>query len=474
MAPFSKRVSTLLLASLATACLHAQTPAADDSHATAAESDLTLFDMQQAGGAQKLHLVVGRSVVLHAKVPIKRVYIGDQNIVDSFTAANQELVLTAKAAGVSSLVMWDTFNRSHVYSVSVDMDGQLGRDALQAAFPDAHIKAESREGRLYLSGDVDSQAISDGAAKLAASYSKEIVNAMHVKAPHGKQVELELRIVEVDRAKAEQFGFNFMTAGRSLSSGSTQQFANSVDTSQLKTTGVVTVSDPENFFIYNYKLALGLTLKDLEQRQVLQVLAEPKLTTMSGVAARFLSGGEFPVPVVQGSSGSGVSVSITYKPYGVKVDFTPTVNRDGTIHLKVAPEVSALDYTNSVTLYGTTVPALSTRRSETEVEIRDGDTYAISGLLDNRVSDQLAKAPGIANIPILGQFFKSKGLSHSTVELVVMVTAHVVDPLTQTSTPAEPQLVVPNLDNSKFDASVQKTEKVKAPDSPAPSKENAK
>ena len=125
---------------------------------------------------------------------------------------------------------------------------------------------------------------------------------------------------------------------------------------------------------------------------MLQVLAEPKLTTMSGVAARFLSGGEFPVPVVQGSSGSGVSVSITYKPYGVKVDFTPTVNRDGTIHLKVAPEVSALDYTNSVTLYGTTVPALSTRRSETEVEIRDGDTYAISGLLDNRVSDQLAKA----------------------------------------------------------------------------------
>ncbi len=474
MNSFTKQISTLLLAGLASTCTQAQVSTTDNSHAMATGSDLTLFEMQQAGGQQKIHLIVGQSVVLHAKMPIKRVYIGDQNIVDSFTAANQELVLTAKAAGISGLVMWDTLNRSHVYAVSVDMDGQLGRDALQAAYPDAHITAESREGRLFLTGDVDSQAISDGAAKLAASYSKEVVNAMHVQVPHGKQVELKLRIVEVDRSKAEQFGFNFMTSGRTASAGSTQQFANSVDTSGIPLGQGVKVSDPENLFLYSYKLALGMTIKDLETRQILQVLAEPKLTTMSGVAARFLSGGEFPVPVVQGSSGSGVSVSITYKPYGVKVDFTPTVNRDGTIHLKVAPEVSALDYSNSVTLYGTTVPALSTRRSETEVEIRDGDTFAISGLLDNRVSDQLAKMPGIANIPILGQFFKSKGLNHSTIELVVMVTAHVVDPLTGTSAPADPKMVVPFLNDDKLDASVRKTEKVQAPEPATPAKESAK
>ncbi len=474
MASFTQRLSTALLLGLSCTCVRAQVPATDDSHAMAAGSDLTLFEMQEAGTPQKLHLIVGQSVVLHAKVPIKRVYIGDQNILDSFTAANEELVLTAKSAGISSMVMWDVYNRSHVYSVSVDMDSQLGRDALQAAFPDAHIKAESREGRLYLSGDVDSQAISDAAAKLAATYSKDVVNGMHVQAPHGKQVELKLRIVEVDRSKAEQFGFNFMTAGRTASAGSTQQFANTVDTSEIPQGQGVKVSDPENLFLYSYKLALGMTIKDLETRQILQVLAEPNITTMSGVAARFLSGGEFPVPVVQGSSGSGVSVSITYKPYGVKVDFTPTVNRDGTIHLKVAPEVSALDYTNSVTLYGTTVPALSTRRSETEVEIRDGDTFAISGLLDNRVSDQLAKMPGIASIPILGQFFKSKGLNHSTVELVVMVTAHVVDPLNGTSAPADPKMVVPFLNNDKLDASVRKTEKVKAPEPAVPAKENAK
>ena len=202
-------------------------------------------------------------------------------------------------------------------------------------------------------------------------------------------------------------------------------------------------------------------------------MAEPTLSTMSGVAARFLSGGEFPVPVVQGTSSTGASVSIIYKPYGVKVDFTPTVNRDGTIHMKVAPEVSALDYTNSVTLSGTTVPALSTRRAETEVEIRDGDTYAISGLLDHRTTDALAKMPGIANVPILGQLFKSKNLNGSTVELVAMVTAHVADPLTQTIAPVEPKMAVPSLESGKFDTSVQKTEHVKAPEPATPAKENA-
>ncbi len=476
MISLTKRIASGLIASLATVCTLCaqQAPTTDDSHAMAAGSDLTLFDMQQANGQQKLHLIAGRSVVLHSKMPIKRVYIGDQNVVDSFTADNQELVLTAKTPGISSMVMWDVLNRSHVYTVAVDMDGQLGQDALKAAFPDAHIAVESREGKLFLTGDVDSQAVCDAAAKLAETYSKQVVNGLHVKAPRGKQVELKLRIVEVDRSKAEQFGFNFMTAGRTASQSSTQQFSNNVNTAPISQGQPVSVSDPFNFFAYNYKLALGATLKDLEQRQVLQVLAEPTLSTMSGVTARFLSGGEFPVPVVQGTSSTGASVSIVYKPYGVKVDFLPTVNKDGTIHMKIAPEVSALDYTNSVTLSGTTVPALSTRRAETEVEIRDGDTYAISGLLDHRTTDALAKMPGIASIPILGQLFKSKNLNGSTVELVVMVTAHVVDPLTQNVAPADPKMVVPNLDTTKFDGSVRKTENVKAPEPTGAAKENTK
>lgn len=412
-----------------------------------------IFSVQDAQRSSGMHLQPGQSVVLQVHQPLRRVYIGDPQVLDSFSPSRQEVVLTARACGRSSLILWDEAGRSYVYAVSVDLDATSGAQALQAAFPEASVRAEGREGKLYLTGNVGSTADADAAVKLASVYSKDVVNAMQVQPHHGKQVELKLRIVEVDRARAEQFGVNFLnTLGRTALSTGTQQFPSTLDTSGLSQGQGINVSDPMNLFLYSYKTAMGLTLKDLESKQVLQILAEPTLTTMSGVGARFLSGGEFPVPIVQGTSGSGTSVSIQYKPYGVKVDFTPTVNRDGSIHLKVSPEVSALDYTNSVTLSGTTVPALSTRRAETEVEIRSGESFVISGLLDRRTTDQLAKMPGIASIPILGQLFRSKNLNHSTVELVVIVTATVVNPLAPgQAQPMEPHMAVPNLDSNTFD-----------------------
>ena len=277
--------------------------------------------------------------------------------------------------------------------------------------------------------------------------------------PHGKQVELKLKIVEVDRSKAEQFGINlYRAAGAQLGSVSTQQFPSSV--TETAATGqapaTVTTTDPLNLFLFSFTGGYGLTIKDLESKHILQVLAEPTLTTMSGLPARFLSGGEFPVPVVQGGTGNSTAITVVYRPYGVKVDFTPTVNRDGTIHLKVSPEVSTLDYTNSVTLSGTTVPALSTRRAETEVEIRDGESFMVSGLLDHRVTDILSSVPGLGNLPWIGQFFRSKSLSRSVVELVVLVTATVVDPLAHAPTVVEPKMVVPNMDTNTFDHDIRK------------------
>jgi pilus assembly protein CpaC len=180
---------------------------------------------------------------------------------------------------------------------------------------------------------------------------------------------------------------------------------------------------PLNLFLYNAKLNVGLTVQDLEQKQILQVLAEPTLTTLSGLPARFLSGGEFPFPVVQGGTGNSTAVTIQFRPYGVKVDFTPTVNPDGSIRLKLAPEVSTLDYSNAVTISGFTIPALSTRRAETEVEIQDGQSFIVSGLLDHRTTEIMSKVPGIASVPILGQLFRSKNFNHSVVELVIIVTA---------------------------------------------------
>ena len=192
-------------------------------------------------------------------------------------------------------------------------------------------------------------------------------------------------------------------------------------------------------------------MADLEAKDVLQILAEPSITAISGHEGDFLSGGEFPYPVIQGGAGNFASVTIMFKPYGVKLAFTPTVNADGTILLKVAPEVSALDYTNTVTISGYTIPAISTRRAETEVELRDGQSFSISGLLDHRTTVLLDKTPGIANVPILGELFKSKNNTHSVDDLVVIVTANVIDPLHEDTHPSTPKLALPNMGADQFD-----------------------
>jgi pilus assembly protein CpaC len=313
---------------------------------------------------------------------------------------------------------------------------------------------ESGEGRIFLTGSVPDQAASDEAAKMSSVYSKDVVNSLRILGVHGKQVQLKLRIVEVDRSRLDQLGINLFTSGNNTAAATTtEQFASNA-------TGVgtsVSVSNPLNVFVYSSSLNAGATIQDLEQKQILQVLAEPTLTTLSGLPARFLSGGEFPVPVAQGGTGNTAVVTIQFRPYGVKVEFTPTVNPDGSIRLKLAPEVSTLDYSNAVTISGFTVPALSTRRAETEVEIKDGQSFVVSGLLDHRTTEIMSKVPGIANVPILGQLFRSKNFNHSVAELVIVVTATVVDPLSQALAPAaqEPKFVVPNLDPDAFDVSAQ-------------------
>jgi pilus assembly protein CpaC len=302
---------------------------------------------------------------------------------------------------------------------------------------------------------------------MASLYARDVVNSLRIVPVHGKQVELKLRVVEVDRTRLEQLGINIFAGGRTAVQTTTGQFA----TSATGNGSSLEVSSPLNIFLYNSKLNVGVTVQDLEQRQILQVLAEPTLTTLSGLPARFLSGGEFPFPVVQGGTGNSTAISIQFRPYGVKVDFTPTVNPDGTIRLKLAPEVSTLDYSNAVTISGFTIPALSTRRAETEVEIQDGQSFIVSGLLDHRTTEIMSRVPGIASVPILGELFRSKNFNHSVVELVIIVTATVVDPLASNpaQAPDEPKFVVPNLDANAFDASAaKKSSSARPPLTPQP------
>jgi pilus assembly protein CpaC len=415
--------------------------------------------------SQSLHILVGQSIFITTLSRLKRVYVSDPQVVDSFTSSPRQIVVTGKAPGVSSLILWDQAGNSATYSVSSDVNVASLQKEIREALPDDNIHVEGQQDRVSLSGTVWSDASAGAAVKLAGLYAKSVVNSVVVRQLHSSQVKLKVQIVEIDRSKLAQFGINLFSQGKNTSNVTTGQFPST----QTYTPGTgtapatLTSSNPLNLLFYNFDVNFGLTLQDLQNKNIAQILAEPTITTLSGQKASFLAGGEFPFPVVQGSSGGLTSITIQFRPYGVKLEFTPLVNDDGTIQLKVAPEVSALDYTNAVTISGYTIPAISTRRADTQVELRDGQSFAISGLLDHRTTDIFSKMPGIGDVPVLGQLFRSKNVNHSTVELMVVVTPTLVDPLTDTTSPILPNLPVPVLDPAQFD---KKTGKQK-PQQPA-------
>ncbi len=412
----------------------------------------------QPANALTLHLIVGRSLFLNSAEKLRRVYVSNPMVLDAMTASQFEVVISAKAAGTSSLVLWSSTGQPRMYTVLADVDVAGLRDSVAQALPGDHVEVEAQEGRIHLTGVVDSDAASDEAARLATIYSKDVVNSLVVDPRHLPQVQLQVRIAEIDRSKLTEFGINLFSLGQNSGAITTGQFSPPSYTSQNGSTSAV-ISDFLNLFYFNFAHGLGTTIRDLQNKGVLQILAEPTLTTIHGRTARFLAGGQFPYPIVQpGGAGSVPTVTVQFQPYGVKLEFTPFVNSDGTIRLKVAPEVSALDYTNQVVIAGYVLPALSTRRAETEVELKDGESFGISGILDNRTTDNLSKVPGIADIPILGQLFRSKNLNRSTMELVVIVTPRIIDTLNAASTApsSSPAMAVPFLQQQKFDHELPK------------------
>lgn len=413
-----------------------------------------------------IHVLVSRSLFVNAVQKLSRIYITDPSVISAYAATPNQVLVTAKAPGVSSLVVWDQSGESKSFIVSSDLDISNLESSIRETMPAEDIHVASDAGRVMLSGVVGTSATSDEAAKLASLYSKDIFNALVVNSSRLHQVKLKVRVLEVDRSKLTQLGVNiFSGAGNTLAQSSTLQFPSQLTSGPSSASGtqttvgdkVLSFSNPLNFLLYNSSINVGATLQDLEQKQVLQILAEPTLTTLNGEKASFLSGGEFPFPVVQGLSGGVTSISIQFRPYGVKLDFTPQVNIDGTIELDVTPEVSALDYTNAVSIDGYEIPALSTRKADTKVVLKSGQSFAISGLLDRRTTDQFSRTPGIASIPILGDLFKSKSIDHTRTDLIVVVTPEIVDPLKETAPAAEPSMPIPSLNPNVFDQSLPET-----------------
>ncbi|HEY0784403.1 MAG TPA: pilus assembly protein N-terminal domain-containing protein, partial [Acidobacteriaceae bacterium] len=246
--------------------------------------------VQSTPDGDVLHVPVGRSVLLTSAAPLRRIYVGNPAVVQSYTSGQREVVITAKAPGVSSMVLWDTAGGHRLYTVSADIDPESLRSSLDEAFPGGVVHAESSAGKIFLSGVVATDAASDAAFKLASLYGKDVVNSLHVSNAKLKQVQLKLRIVEVDRTRLEQLGINFFSSGKNTSVSGTQQFGTTSITPNPSGGGLISLTDPLNLLLFSSSLGVGVNIQDLEQKQILQVLAEPTLTTMSGQPARFLSG----------------------------------------------------------------------------------------------------------------------------------------------------------------------------------------
>jgi pilus assembly protein CpaC len=416
------------------------------------------------GTQQVLHVFVGKSVIINVQERLKRVLSSNPAAVETLVTSPTQVVVEGKAAGTSSLILWDEAGNSQLLDVIVELDVSELRAAIERAYPNQKIDVQVDGARLILSGNVSAPSVAEELAKLAAPYG-QVVNSLTVPVSHDRQVLLEVKFAEVDRTKLEQLGFNIISTGAANTPGviSTQQFGPPSINGQLTSaigaplqgfTSSLNVTNLLNIFLFRPDLNLGATIQDLQQRSVLEILAEPNLLALNGQKASFLSGGEFPFPVVQGGQNIG-AVTIQFRPFGVRLDFTANIDQENIIRLHVAPEVSSLDFTNSITISGFTVPALSTRRAETELELKDGQSFGIAGLLDHRAQAQLSKIPGLADIPILGQLFRSKSINRSNAELLVLVTPHIVDPVhIESPPPPEPKPVIPYLDIPSFDGSL--------------------
>lgn len=412
-----------------------------------------------------LHILVGHSVVIHTDARLRRVLVGNPSVITTTTTAPNELVVTAAAVGSSSVVIWQEDNQSRLLEVFSDLDVSLLREAVARNFPNEAIQVEAEEGRVVVSGTASSQPVADQIVKMTGPFSKDVVNSIRLAQPgRQKQILLKVRFAQVDRAKLTALGINlFNTPGaKFFGATGTQEFAPPQLVNQTSTTGsTIGLSDLLNIFLFRQDINLGATIKDLQQRNVLQILAEPNLLAANGEPAKFLAGGELPYPVVSGNVNGQSTVTIEFKPFGVKLEFTGFIEDDNTVKLKVFPEVSALDFSNAVTINGFVLPAIATRHAETIVELRNGQSFGIAGLLDQRTTVQYSKVPGIGDIPVLGLLFRSKSINKTNSELVVIVTPLIVDPASVAAAPPEiPKMPMGNIDNKQFDSKLPAGDKL--------------
>ena len=425
-------------------------------------------------GAAPLRVLVGKSLLINTTERLRRISVTDPSVADVSVVTPTQILVHGRAPGEVSLLIWDEVERSRSFDLRVDVDVSAATEEVHRIFPDERINVSPSRNAIVLSGHVSTEDVAKRATMIGEAYSKNVVNVLTFGPVGAQEVLLQVKFAEVDRSALSQVGINLFSTGalRTLGNTTTGQFGgerigsisdsfpttpvpypsggvtNPTGPGTATFSGTTTISDMLNIFLFRPDIHLGAVIKALQTKNLLQILAEPNLIAVNGKESSFLAGGEFPFPIVQPSQGI-TAVTISFKEFGVRLKFTPLITPNGNIHLRVVPEVSALDFANALTVSGFTVPALSTRRADTEFELQDGQSFVIAGLMDNRVTDVYNKVPGLGDIPILGNFFKSKSAQRSNTELMVLCTVKRISPSNEEQ--AGPTNPKPFLNQQEFD-----------------------
>ena len=399
----------------------------------------SLFAAENGSTPREVDLIQGRGELLQFGGEVQKVAISEPKISDAVVISPHEVMVNAKAPGRATVLVWETGATPVRYNITVRPDtSELDylRKQIQEIAPNGSVQVTGAGDTMVLTGAVSTAVDAKRAESLASTRAKNVINLLqYPAAPEPRQILLQVKFASINRVALAELGFNLFSRNEKMLGVTTTQQFQSPRFSQLQfenqnfSNTTVNFADLLNLFIFRPDLNIGATIKALQARNLLQILAEPNLIALEGKEGSFLAGGSFPFPILTATSTGGAVapvITVQFKPFGVQLFFTPTVTTSGAIQLRVAPEVSALDFTNAVTLQGFLIPALSQRRAETEVILRDGESFAIAGLIDNRVIQEVNKVAWLGDVPILGQLFRSRSTRKSTDELLVVITPHFV------------------------------------------------
>lgn len=396
----------------------------------------------EGSSAKKLHLALNQSFLLDTSLKIKRVSVGKPEIADVTVVTPKQLLVTAKSPGTTTLIYWSEQGLPTSMDVNVEKESGVQAD-LQRIAPGEKFHISGPPDAMILSGKVSTDTAQQRIVDAAKAYSKNVVNLLA--AERAEQIMLQVRVAEVDRTAARELGFGAQTEQGSirgsLSPGNAfSPFFGNLRDQQIGNVGPnFSFSDALNLFVAKPGAfpKFAALIHALHDKGALRTLAEPNMVVANGGEGKFLAGGEFPV-VYSTAGAAGNAVSVSYKEFGVRLNFKPKITPNGEISLKISQEVSELDFANAVVLTGFRIPALRSRKAESDVQLADGQSFVLAGLIDNKLSKQVTKIPLLGDIPILGTLFRSTRYQNNETELMILVTPRIVRPMEQGKTPQLP------------------------------------